>query len=240
MSKIDYTKNKTFEVKALSGLQSIDEKNYTIDFVMTAQVEDRQGDVVDVDTIKLDNFLLNPIVIPSHDYDQKAVGKVVEIRREVVNGVYAMVGKVKFAYGETDEATEYWNLYSKGYQSAVSIGFRVGRTDFNHDTGITTLYDCELIELSLVAVPANQLALAKTYGMSVSAIVKSIPQHKLNEELKTLLIGVKDILNTEEENSENINTVKEKNIFRNKEFVRMQKLKNLFNQAIRELNKETT
>ena len=166
------------------NLKSIDEQNFTIDFIMTTEVVDRHEDVVDVDSIKLENYLLNPVVIPSHDYSAMAVGKCINIWKDVVNGNKSLCATVKFAVEEYELAKTYWNLYKNGYMNAVSIGFRPERGEMVGETFY--LFGSEILELSLVSIPANQLALAMAKGIDVKSILnasyylKSIEQELIN------------------------------------------------------------
>ena len=168
---------------------SIDEKNFTIDFVMTIETKDRHGDMVDVASIKLQNFMNNPVVLPSHDHSAMAVGMVTDTWVEKIDGMQALVGKVKFAVEEYDLARTYWNLYSNGYMKAVSIGFFPERAEMVND--VFVLYGAEIIELSLVSIPANQLALAKSAGIDIKPILASADYMK---DIRDTLISLKNLI----------------------------------------------
>lgn len=188
---------KTIFTKAIP--QSINEKNYTLKVTMSVEVADRQGDIVDINSISLDNFLLNPVLLQYHNYGKHPVGKILTVTKELENGLNVLNAEVQFAVEEYEEAKIMFNLYKGGYLNAFSIGFNPGRREYNTETGITTLFDCELLELSCVAVPANQLALAKSKGLEVQALVDSMPKAELAQEIKDLMLGIKDILTTEKE-----------------------------------------
>lgn len=172
---------------------TINEKDYTMDVVMSIEVKDRQGDIVDINSISTENFELNPVVIPFHDYDEMSVGKVIKIWKELKEGKMALMATIKFAVDEYPVAKTMFNLYKGGYMNAFSIGFQVGRVETNTETGVTTLYDCELLELSCVTVPANQLALAKSKGIEMKDYVKILPQN-FYKEVKDLMISIKEML----------------------------------------------
>lgn len=172
---------------------SLDEKNYTIDFIMTIEEKDRHGDIVDVDSIKMTNFMNNPVVLPSHDHSAMAVAKVIETWVEMINGKKALIGKVKFAVEEYELGKTYWNLYKGGFMSAVSIGFIPERGEMMEDGFV--LYGSEILELSFVSIPANQLALAKSKGVDVTPITSSAFYLK---ELRELFIATKDLIGDDE------------------------------------------
>lgn len=177
---------------------TINEKDHTMNVVMSIEVKDRQGDIVDINSINTSNFELNPVVIPFHDYDEMSVGKVIKIWKELVDGKMALMATIQFAVKEYAVAETMFNLYKGGYMNAFSIGFQVGRVEVNTETGVTTLYDCELLELSCVTVPANQLALAKSKGLDVKEVVKILPKDNFNKEVKELMISIKEMLILEE------------------------------------------
>lgn len=178
-------------LQAFSKASSIDETNFTIDFVMTIEVEDRHGDMVDVDSIKLENYMKNPVVLPSHDHNAKPVAKVISLTVETIDGKKALIGKVQFAVDEYDLAKTYWNLYKNGYMSAVSIGFIPERGEMQNDTFI--LFGAEILELSFVSIPANQLALAKSKGIDVEPIVATMDFDTMAKEVRETLINIKDL-----------------------------------------------
>jgi hypothetical protein len=224
---------------------SIDEKNFTIDFIMTIETEDRHGDIVDVDTIKTENFMKNPVVLPAHDHSAKAVGKVVEINRELVDGKKALVGKVQFAVNEYDLAKTYWNLYKGGFMNAVSIGFIPESGKVVGDVFI--LYGADIIELSLVAVPANQLALAKQKGIEIDSIISNMDESGKLKEFKEFMLEAKTFIDLSEEDKKKVeedftketeNEVKEEvKKVETKQVKKKKKLSTLLAKAIRELNK---
>lgn len=219
---------------------SIDLDNKTIDFVMTAEVADRDGDIVDIDTINLDNFLANPVVLPSHNNKEKVIGRVLEIKKEIIDDIKSLIGTVQFAVGLTKEADEYWGLYSEGFQKAVSIGFSSPRGE-QTDTGFR-MFDSELLELSLVSIPANQIALAKS-AKKICEDFEDIDATKRHA--KDLLIELKSIFEEEEESKEEINEEQEtvtenKNNFSKESIKKAQeKLRtiSLFNKTIRSIKK---
>lgn len=185
-------------LKALAT--SFNEKEHTLDCIMTAEVVDRQGDIVDIDTMSLDNFMANPVVCQFHEYATWSVGKVLSIVKTTDDqGRKIMLGTLKFAVEEYDVAKTAWALYAGGYMSAFSIGFRVGGVETDAATNSTRLINCELLEISCVAVPANQLALAKSKGIDVAPIVKTIPETILAKEISEQIEGIKAILIDKEE-----------------------------------------
>ena len=179
---------------------SIDDKEHTLACVMTAEVTDRHGEVVDVETMSIDNFMLNPVVLQSHNYDKLAVGKVLSVTKTInEQGIKEMNCVIKFAVEEYEVAKTHFELYKGGYMSAFSIGFRVGGVETDAMTGVTRLINCELLEISCVSVPANQLALAKSKGIDIDPILKTIPALELNKAICDALIDIKQLLQVKSE-----------------------------------------
>lgn len=229
-------------LQALTKAESIDEKNYTIDFVMSIEVEDRHGDMVDIDSIKTVEYMQNPVVLPSHDHNAKAVGKVIELSIDTIDGKKALVGRVQFAVEEYDLAKTYWNLYKGGFMSAVSIGFIPERAEMVSD--VFVLFGANILELSLVSIPANQLALAKAKGIDVTPVVASMDFSTQAKEMRETLISMKELFLDEkpakvetEKKVEVPATEVKKVVTPTKAEIAKTKVWKNFNQAIRELNK---
>jgi|WetSurMetagenome_2_1015567.scaffolds.fasta_scaffold88458_1 HK97 family phage prohead protease len=116
--------------------------------VSTANV-DRDGDRVMPEGMDAESFKANPALIWSHDYSQIPIGTVTSLTAVKGQGIRA-----RFKFLEGDEfASRVQNAWDQGVVRAASIGFRPKTWD-QTDTG----YDVtgwELLEISLVAIPAN-------------------------------------------------------------------------------------
>jgi HK97 family phage prohead protease len=150
-------KNITVECKKL-------EKANTLSAVFSTSDMDRHGDIV-LQNWELENYKANPVILNSHNsYDAtEVIGKATII--EVVNG--KLQGEIEFAVDENPKAKVIHDLYAGGYLHAFSVGFIP--KEFA-DMNIIT--NAELLEISAVSVPANQMALAKAKGINVD-ILKS-------------------------------------------------------------------
>ena len=175
--------------------KSINEKDYTIDCIMSTEVTDRHGEIVDIETMQVDEFLTNPVVAQFHDYDEMSVGRVTSITKTMNDaGQKQLECTIKFAVEEYDVAATLWNLYKGGYMSAFSIGFMVGDVNTDVATQETRLLNCNLLEISCVLIPANQLALAKSKGINVSPVVKNIPEDVLSKSISDEITLIKSLL----------------------------------------------
>jgi HK97 family phage prohead protease len=161
-------------------VKSIDDEKKVIRFVFSTADVDRHGEVVDQKGWMLDTYMKNPVVLFGHDHSQPAVGKTIALGYSEDGN---LEGDIEFAVDANPKAKVLYELYKGGYMRAVSSGF------MNHESdvvgGTVVLKKNELIEQSLVNVPANALALAKSKGIDVSAYETTEDVNKeLDEEIE--------------------------------------------------------
>ena len=113
---------------------------------------DRDGEIIH-QNFELDNFKKNPVLLDSHRYDslQRIIGRVDDI--EVKDG--KLQGTIIFAIDNPLGALAA-KLAEKGFINATSIGFIPKEFD-----GMGDPIRSELLEISIVGVPANAEALLK-------------------------------------------------------------------------------
>ena len=105
----------------------------------------------------LRNYELNPILLFNHDYN-RPIGKVVEITTDK-RGL-----KIKGIISKS--AGDVYNLVKEGVLSTFSVGFLVKDADYDKSLDGLIVKDAELLEVSVVSVPANQdatFSLAKSF-----------------------------------------------------------------------------
>jgi len=114
---------------------------------------DRDGDII-FQNFELENFKKNPVVLDSHRYDsiERIIGRIDNI--QVAEG--KLQGTIVFAVDNPLGALAA-KLAEKGFLNATSIGFIP--KDFD---GMGNPTRSELLEVSIVGVPANAEALFKT------------------------------------------------------------------------------
>lgn len=115
---------------------------------------DRQNEIVDQAGWDLASYRQNPVVLDSHKYDsiEDIIGRA--IRVEVVNG--ALECDVIFADNEKGECAA--ELVGQGFLRTVSVGFRSLERRPGGAGQPLTHVRAELLEVSLVAIPANREA----------------------------------------------------------------------------------
>lgn len=116
---------------------------------------DRQNEIVDQMGWELESYRSNPVVLDSHKYDsiEDIIGRAVRV--EVVGG--ALEADIIFSENEKGECAE--ELVNKGFLRTVSVGFRSMERRPGGAGQPLTHTRAELLEISMVAIPANREAL---------------------------------------------------------------------------------
>ena len=157
--KPTYIKGMQTEAIVRFDVRSIDAANRTVDFVVSDTSLDRYNTVVK--GWILDSYVRNPVVLFGHDSRSLPVGRALATNE--VNG--ELVAKLQFAPAEVyDFADQVFRMIEAGYLNAVSAGFIPGDVEFNAEADAFMLTQNELIEISVVPVPANRNALKKAIG----------------------------------------------------------------------------
>lgn len=155
---------KTFEL--VSSIELVEKAAGEEDTAITIKgyanttTKDRMGDVIVEDAWTkggIDNYKKNPILLAYHNHS-RPIGKVTEI--SVDKKGIQIVGKISKAAGDVYE------LIKEGILKAFSVGFVVKDADYDNKSDLFVIKDLELLEVSVVSVPANQdslFSLAKSF-----------------------------------------------------------------------------
>ncbi len=185
----------------VSQIKTINEKDFTLEAVVSDETIDRYGEVINIDAWKkrLGNYKSHPVLVSSHSYGKltNQIGYAEKIY--VKDG--ALVAKFKYFVGEGNPEADWgWKLASKFGQAAYSVGFlpfsyeraeekdheeaKMGKKPF------LTYTDVELLEVSQVLVPANPSALAKSFDDEEDLVIKEYTESIIN--------GMDKVFNTED------------------------------------------
>lgn len=139
--------------------KSIDEENKTVRFRISDESIDRYGEKVEQSSWNFKNFLKNPVLLWGHDPSEaeNVLGTVSDLSIEK-DGTYATA---HFDEDINEKAALIFKQIVKGTLRTVSVGFIPHTIDTEDD--IPVLKDNELLELSVVAIPANPNAIALAY-----------------------------------------------------------------------------
>src|SRR5262245_18540916 len=139
-----------------------------MEFVLSDNSVDRVGDVIEQNWT-LTNFRKNPIALFNHDRD-KVIGSWSNVRVEDNR----LLGKLNLAAeGTSDLVNTVRSLLEQKILRAVSVGFQPIKREKLDDNasefwGPFRFLKSELLEASLVAVPANPHAVALMRSMNLS------------------------------------------------------------------------
>lgn len=145
------TSNLTFAYKSVDY-----DSNKSYRFIGTSEVKDRDGEIVLLDGWDFSNYKNNPIVLWGHENRDLPIGKVTAILKDETKRVIYFDVEFSESYelGKTVRG-----LVEEGILRATSLGFRVLDWEWGENADAWLLTKCELFELSIVNVPANQEAI---------------------------------------------------------------------------------
>jgi HK97 family phage prohead protease len=149
-----------------------DEKDFTVTATASKEVIDRDGDLIKVDGIELKNWKKNPVIMLFHNYHDFPVGVGVG-KKAWVDGKDLKV-KFKFLIDDNDKAFQAARLWKAGALKGLSVGFTpdYNEIDYPEQKGAKQqprriFKKVELLEVSVVPIPANQDALMASVSKSL-------------------------------------------------------------------------
>jgi uncharacterized protein len=151
----------------------------TATFVASDESVDRYGDIIRANGWDLSNFKSNAVLLWAHQSSEPPIGKVPDIRVEGTR----LIASVEFRpEGDNAIADDVYKGLQGGFINAVSVGFLPTKKpnmlwaddDPNHEKWPTgyEFVGQELLELSVVPVPANAQALALARSLALSEATK--------------------------------------------------------------------
>lgn len=150
----------------LAPMQQIDGER-ALRFTISTDTVDREQDRISIAGWDLANFRKNAVVLWGHDASRLPIGRAFDVRIEDAE----LKASVEFIPADTPEGGQFaesvFRLCRQGFICATSVGFRPIKWDYTSDKsrgaddwfpGID-FEEQELVELSIVTVPANPEAL---------------------------------------------------------------------------------
>jgi HK97 family phage major capsid protein/HK97 family phage prohead protease len=132
-------------------------------FVLSDATKDRMGDIIEAKGWQLDNFRSNPMALFNHN-SSFPIGTWEDVK--VQGG--RLIGKLQLAArGTSDRIDEIISLVEQGILRAVSVGFAPLERKALDDGGVHFTKQ-ELLETSLVSIPANPAAVQLAKALHVS------------------------------------------------------------------------
>jgi HK97 family phage prohead protease/HK97 family phage major capsid protein len=152
-------------VKQVVHRTYVSPEGHGLEFVLSDATPDRMGDVIEADGWDLSNFKKNPIALFNHNANFP-IGKWVNVR--TVNG--ELRSRLQLApAGTSDRIDEIRRLVEADILRAVSVGFLPRKSEPLSKNGSGYRFtQTELVETSLVSIPANPNALAVARSLNIS------------------------------------------------------------------------
>lgn len=189
--------------------KAIDREAGIYEVMISTENIDRQGDIVRASGGQFENYLKNPVVLLGHDYHDLPIAKTIELSVVPGSGIRA---KFQFpASGLYEKADTTRKLWDAGFLNAASIGFSPLKSinlDPNRPWGPQDYVEWELLEWSIVTVPANQDALRLALDNINSAIEKRgrVLSAANEKKLKEAAQALNDVLMQLDESNPSDNT----------------------------------
>ena len=138
----------------------------TVKFTITTDDVDRERDIIDPAGVDTSDFEKNPVVMFAHSHHDLPIGKAVHLSKQPGK----IEATVEFATeGQNPQAERVFQLVKGGFLNATSIGFRPLEWVFNEERRGVDFTAVELLEFSIVPVPANAHALIANTDKGVDA-----------------------------------------------------------------------
>jgi len=143
--------------------------------VASSNLVDRHGEIVEVDGWDLKNFKKAPRILWSHDHTIPAIGKASKVWIEGKGAKAKLMFKMVFQE-VTELGRQAKQLVEQGFIDTFSVGFMAEEMEDNKFT------KQELLEISLVNVPANPDAQVAAYKSFKKAGIEEAEMRKLGVE----------------------------------------------------------
>lgn len=160
-------------------------------FTISSGIVDREQDRIALAGWDLANFARNPVVLWGHDAERLPIGRAFDVRIEDS----CLKASVEFVPADIPEAGQFaeavYRLAQSGFIAATSVGFRPVKWEYTNDPtrggddwfpGID-FEQQELVELSIVTVPANPEALIDAPGPGEGTAIASDTPPTTGEEI---------------------------------------------------------
>jgi HK97 family phage prohead protease len=173
----------------IAPAEQLDER--ALRFTISTGAVDREQDRVALAGWDLMNFKRNPVVLWGHDANRLPIGRAFDVRIEDA----ALKASVEFIPADTPEggafAESVYRLARAGFIAATSVGFRPIKWDYTRDQGRGAddwfpgidFEQQELVELSVVTVPANPEALIDAPGPGEGTAIAADTPPETGEEI---------------------------------------------------------
>lgn len=154
----------------ITHVKEVKGRERVLQFIGSTELPDRDNEVIKASAWKFEQYIKNPVVQWAHDYANPPIGKTLRISQNQKNET---IFEIEFADRETYEfADTIFKLCKGGFLNATSVGFMpIDWVDGKKDTDPRRTYEkVELLEISIVPVPANPEALVTARNAGVISL----------------------------------------------------------------------
>lgn len=134
-------------------VKSLNSEEHTFIATVSAEVVDRDNEVVLLDGLDYTEYLKNPILTFMHRYNEYPIGRALWLKRVVDGGVKKLIGKFQL-HLKTEESRVVWELIKDGFIKTMSIMFAPINYEDGKD-GVRYWKNVKLMEIAVVTIPAN-------------------------------------------------------------------------------------
>lgn len=150
-------------------IKAADDGSRRMTFTISTASIDRYGDTIAVDGWQLEAYRANPVVLWAHDQSSLPLGRATRVE---VDGA-ALVAEAEFTPAGVARFNDaVYDMLKGGFLNATSVGFLPLEWKFADDPGRRYGVDFtkqELLEFSVVPVPANAEALVQARAAGIDA-----------------------------------------------------------------------
>lgn len=143
--------------------------NRKLRFIISTGGIDRDADSISPSGWQTSNYLKNPVVLFAHDYTNLPVAKTTRLELSPDG----LIAEAEFATAELNPFAEsVYQMLKQGFLRGTSVGFRPIDHEFNSERNGVDFKSQELLEFSIVPVPANSETLmeASAAGIDIAPI----------------------------------------------------------------------
>ncbi len=162
----------------IQEIKALDEEGF-FEGLASVEIIDRDNEIVDIETLNLDEFKINPIMCYQHDaWDHRTlpIGRFPEIAKSTMSdGTKTLAYKGYITKTRPDLRTQ---VIDERILRTTSICFYVGDREFDEDAGVMRLKYCTLLEISIVKIPSNMLALTNPEKAYYTELYKGLLEKK--------------------------------------------------------------
>lgn len=156
-----------------SEVRALDPKTRQVRFRITTGAVDRMKDTIDPTGWDLKNWKANPVFLWAHQYGGTAAGPGLPIAKgvDIAADAKGLTAVAQFATRDQYEfADTVYQLILGGFLKATSVGFKPLKHVYNEQRGGVDFLQQELLEVSVVPIPANPEALIEGKAIDLSPL----------------------------------------------------------------------